>query len=136
MNNYRSINQLGNKYKNEKIKADGHTFDSKKEYRRYLQLKEMQTNDEISGLQLQRKFVLIPSIYEESKEVYKRGAKKGQPKQGKLLEKECAYYADFTYYKNGELIVEDTKSKATMTPQYVIKRKLMRYVFGIGITEV
>ena len=61
-------------------------------------------------------------------------SKKGQPKEGKVLEKECAYYADFCYTENGRYIVEDTKGMRT--PDYKIKKKLMLYVHGIRITEI
>lgn len=140
--NYRSTRRFSkssnSKYGNDKIEIDGHKFDSKKEAKHYLDLKKLQEEGTISNLELQKKFVLIPSIYAESTEVYTRGAKKGQPKQGKLLEKECAYYADFTYInEHGKLIVEDTKSKMTKKlPQYIIKRKLMLYMHGIAIQEV
>jgi len=55
----------------------------------------------------------------------------------------CRYRPDFVYYdaigtSNSfwEPIVEDTKSKATMTPTYRIKKKLMKAIHGIDITEV
>lgn len=89
---------------------------------------------EISGLEVQKKYILIPAQREPSSEVYKRGPKKGQPKEGKVLEKECAYYADFCYTENGRYIVEDTKGMRT--PDYKIKKKLMLYVHGIRITEI
>ena len=69
-----------------------------------------------------------------SDEVYKRGEKKGQSKPGRLLEKEVTYIADFVYYKDGELIVEDTNG--FRTKDYIIKRKLMLYVHHIRIKEI
>ena len=44
--------------------------------------------------------------------------------------------ADFVYTKDGEMIVEDTKSPVTRTKDYIIKRKLMRYIHGIAISEI
>lgn len=123
------------KYHNKKITIDGLMFDSKKEAKRYQELKTLEKTGVIFGFQRQVKFVLIPSQYERIKEKYTKGKNKGEPKKGKLLERECAYYADFVYStKGGELVVEDTKGMRT--PDYIIKRKLMLYVHGIRIVEV
>lgn len=86
----------------------------------------------ISGLQMQVKFLLIPTQYE----IAERYGKKGQKLQSgtKCIEKECSYYADFVYKRGGETIVEDTKG--FKTPEYIIKRKLMLYKYGIKIKEV
>jgi hypothetical protein len=78
----------------------------------------------ITNLRRQVKYVLIPAQYEEVK-----GKKKG-----KLVERECAYKADFVYEQNGETIVEDTKG--FRTKDYIIKRKLMLFVYGIRVMEV
>ena len=124
-----------NKYRNKKFTAaDGITFDSKKEYRRYNELRLLEKAGLIEDLARQVKFVLIPGQYEECTEVYTKGKNKGQKKQGALLERECAYYADFTYKVNGELIVEDTKG--VRTPDYIIKRKLMLQKYNIRIREM
>ena len=78
----------------------------------------------ISHLERQVKFVLIPAQYEERKGTEKR----------KCIERECAYFADFVYYQNGEMVVEDTKGYKTEA--YRIKRKLMLYIHGIKIKEI
>lgn len=122
------------KYGNKKYKVDGITFDSMREAHRYQELKALQKAGIIQELQLQVKFVLIPTQREESTEVYKSGKNKGKLKQGKIIERECAYIADFVYLENGVLIVED--AKGMRTKEYVIKRKLMLYVNGIKIKEV
>jgi len=80
----------GNKYGNKKITIDGETFDSKKEYNRFCELKLLERAGQIKDLKRQVKFVLIPTQRAASTEVYKRGAKKGQFKQGEVIEKECA----------------------------------------------
>lgn len=127
-NNYRR----GNKYHNHKVKRDGESFDSKKEMRRYAELQIMQSAGMISGLQRQKKFVLIPAQREPS-----TIGKRGGVHKGAVIERECAYYADFAYYdKNGNLVVEDVKSEATKTEQYKIKRKLMLYVHNVRISEI
>lgn len=122
------------KYNNKKIEVDGMTFDSKKEANRYKELSLLQKAGEISGLQTQVRYVLIPSQREVSDEVYTRGENKGKYKPGKLLERECTYVADFVYYKDGKVIVEDTKG--FRTKEYIIKRKLMLYVHHIQIKEI
>lgn len=108
------------KYGNRKVNFDGRTFDSKKEAERYRVLKSMQELGIISDLQLQQKFILIPA----------------QRIEGKLIERECAYIADFMYVDNdsGKTVVEDTKGVRTRA--YIIKRKLMLWRFGIRIKEI
>jgi len=91
----------------------------------------------IRDLELQKKFVLIPAQYAPDETITLKSGKQKIVK-GKCLERECAYFADFAYILNetGEMIVEDTKSPATRTPEYRIKRKLMLWVHGIKILEV
>lgn len=122
------------KYKNKKIIVDGIKFDSKKEATRYKELKTLERAGAIHDLQRQAKYVLIPAQYELSGEIYTKGKEKGKPKKGKLIERECAYYADFVYTENGKTVVEDTKG--VKTPEYIIKRKLMLYVHNIKIKEM
>ena len=121
--------QSENKYGNKKITIGGETFDSSKEYRRFCELKLLQRAKKISDLQRQVEFVLIPT-QREPDVIGPRGG----VKPGKLLEKECTYYADFVYInEKGEKVVEDTKG--FKTKDYIIKRKLMLYVHGIRIIE-
>lgn len=122
------------KYNNKKITIDGIRFDSKKEAKRYQELKTLERAGHITDLKRQVKYVLIPAQYEPSDEVFVKGKEKGKSKKGRLIERECAYYADFVYSCNGEIIVEDTKG--IRTTEYVIKRKLMLYVHGIRIKEL
>ena len=112
----------------------GIKFDSKKEGVRYKELKMLERAGIIQDLQRQVKYVLIPAQYEPSGEIYTKGKEKGKPKKGKLIERECAYYADFVYTENGKTVVEDTKG--VKTPEYIIKRKLMLYVHNIKIKEM
>lgn len=117
------------KYGSRKVCIDGITFDSRKEYRRFCELSLLEKAGEITELQRQVKFVLIPAQYEPDT-IGKRGGKK----RGKLIERECAYIADFVYIANGTKVVEDTKG--FRTKDYIIKRKLMLWVHGIKIKEV
>lgn len=124
----------GNKYGNHKVVVDGSVYDSKKEARRWLELKCWEAHGVIKDLERQKKFILIPAQFEPDI-IGPRGGRK----RGKLLEHEVAYYADFCYTdaKTGEYIVEDAKSPITReNAQYIIKRKLMLYIHHIRIREV
>ncbi len=109
------------KYRAKKVTIDGIRFDSKREARRYLTLKAAQDAGEISDLQLQKPYLLIPA--------------QKDPDTGKTIERACKYKADFVYKDvDGKEIVEDVKGKKL--PEYVIKRKLMLKVHGIRIREI
>lgn len=127
--NYRGRSKYGAK----KITVDGIEFDSKKEARRWQELKLLERSGQIYDLERQVKFVLIPA----QREPDIIGARGGR-KPGKLIERECAYIADFCYTIPGEIaitkVVEDTKG--VKTPEYIIKRKLMLYIHGIRVREV
>lgn len=118
-----------NKYRNTKTIFDGIEFDSRKEAARYKELKLLEAAGEISNLEMQVKFVLIPTQREPDFVGVRGGIKKG-----KVIEKECSYLADFVYIRDGEVIVEDTKG--IRTKDYIIKRKLMLYLLGIRIQEI
>ena len=138
---------MANKYGNKKILVGGLVFDSQKEYSRYCELRMLERAGYISNLQRQVKFILIPAQREPD-----IVGKRGGIKKGKLLEKECAYIADFVYTVNDRMemkkaadssyyfgdnckkVAEDTKG--FKTKDYIIKRKLMLYVYGIKIKEV
>lgn len=126
------MERVKRKYHNKKITVDGITFDSRREYNRFRELQLLERAGQIQGLELQKKFVLLPTQYE----TFERYGAKGQRlKDGKrCIEKECAYIADFVYTENGETVVEDTKGMRTK--EYIIKRKLMLYIHGIKIREV
>ena len=117
------------KYHSKKITLDGQEFDSKKEAKRWAELWYLQRAGQISGLERQVKFVLIPAQREPD-----RIGVRGGTIKGKVLEREVAYYADFVYRENGETIVED--AKGMRTKDYIIKRKLMLWVHGIRVREV
>lgn len=114
------------KYKNKKITVDGIAFDSKKEAKRYQELKALEQAGAILNLRLQVKYILIPAQY---------GIVDGKRK---CLEREVTYIADFEYYdSDGNKHVEDTKNPyLRKEPRYVMKRKMMFYFHGIRIEEV
>lgn len=110
---------MRNKYGNKKVTHNGITFDSKKEFTRWNELRLLERAGVISNLQRQVKYTLIP-------------AQRGE--NGKVIERECSYIADFVYRQNGQIIVEDTKGMRTA--DYIIKRKMMLYFHRIRIKEV
>lgn len=101
------------KYRNKKTGG----FDSKMERDRYLLLRMMEETGEITDLKCQVKFELIPAQYID----------------GKCVERKCEYVADFTYYQDGSLVVEDVKG--FRTDVYKLKRKMMLYLRGIRVKE-
>ena len=109
------------KYGAKKTTFQGRTFDSQKEAQRYAELRLLCMGKQISGLECQVKFELIPAQKDES---------------GKVIERAVSYIADFVYtdLKTGEQVVEDTKGMKTK--EYIIKRKLMLHKYGIRIREV
>lgn len=108
------------KYHNKKVTLGNMTFDSKKEANRWVELAIMQKNGEITDLDTQVVFELIPA--------------QRDPVTKKVLERAVHYVADFVYYRGNEKVVEDTKG--FKTPDYIIKRKLMLWVHGIRIQEI
>lgn len=125
---------MRSKYGSRKQTVSWITFDSRREARRFQELRLLELAGEISDLRLQVKYVLIPTQRAPSFEVYKRGPNKGRRKPGEVLEKECSYIADFVYTKGDETVVED--AKGVRTKEYIIKRKLMLERYGIRIKEV
>lgn len=121
-----------NKYQAIKTTVDGIEFDSRKEARRYQELKLLQMAGEISNLRMQVRYELIPAQYEEIERYGKRGQKL-KPKR-KLIEYPVYYIADFVYVKEGQEIVED--AKGMKTKDYILKRKLMLWIHGIRVREV
>lgn len=118
------------KYHAQKCQVDGITFDSRKEAARYQELRLLERAGKIRDLDRQVTFTLIRAQYGEE-----NGKKK-------LLERACAYRADFVYREprpspidpEWALVVEDVKG--VRTEAYKIKRKLMLDRFGIRIREV
>ena len=125
-----------NKYRNKKVTIDGEVFDSKREATRYKELKLLERCGAISDLKRQVTYELIPTQREKSTRVYTKGRKKGQPIEGKVIEKAVTYTADFTYIDSatGTVVVEDAKGMRTR--DYILRRKMMLYIHGIKIQEV
>jgi hypothetical protein len=123
----------GERYNHTKVEVDGLKFDSKKEYERYLFLKEAEKNGLITDLQTQVKFELIPSVTEE----YIVHLKTKDKIKTRTLQLAITYTADACYYKDGEYVVEDCKISPKVKPEkYVLKAKMMFALKGIRIKEV
>ena len=89
------------------------SFDSRAEARRYDELRQSEALGLISDLKRQVPFPITVN---------------GQDV--------AVYRADFIYTENGVLVVEDVKSGPTKTAEYKLKKKLVKAVHGVTITEV
>lgn len=121
------------KYHSRKITYEGEAFDSKKEFRRWQELRLLEKAGRILNLRRQQSFELIPPQYET---VERYSPKTGKRlKDGKHQAERAVYYvSDFVYdLPDGTTVVED--SKGVRTDAYIIKRKLMLYIHGIKIYE-
>lgn len=108
---------MANKYYSKKVTVNGIEFDSHKEARRYGELQLMERAGLIKDLKRQEEYELIP-------------------KCGK--ERPAKYHCDFSYIdcETGEKVVEDVKSRATKTKDYILRRKIMNWRYNIQIKEV
>ena len=99
-----------NKYRNKKVVIDNILFDSKKEARRYKELKLMEKAGLITNLVLQPKYEILKS--------FKRRGK---------THRKIEYIADFGYFDNERQaeIIEDIKGISTDV--FNIKKKLFLY---------
>lgn len=104
------------KYNAAKVTLDGHRFDSRREARRYEELKQMEAAGKIAQLELQPRFELQPAFRYRGEAVRK-----------------IEYVADFRYldYERGGLVVEDVKGMRTDV--YRLKKKLFLAKYGNGV---
>lgn len=118
-----------NKYHNQKYSADGEVFDSKREYQRWQELKLLEKAGEITELRRQVPYEILPDQREPDK-IGPRGGRK----PGRIIERKALYIADFVYKdRTGREVVEDCKGMRTK--DYILKRKLLLFRFGIQILE-
>ena len=106
------------KYHAKRVKFGGMVFDSQKEFTRWRELCLLEKAGVITDLKRQVPFELIPA----------------QRRNGKTVERAVRYIADFVYRMDGEEIVEDVKG--VKTKEYVLKRKMMLWEYGIQVQEV
>ena len=104
--------RLPSKYGNRRTEVDSIVFASKREAERYQNLCLLEKAGEISDLSCQPRFPLVV--------------------QGMKV---CTYVADFEYREkdNPVLVVEDVKGHKTR--EYVLKKKLMKALYGIDVRE-
>lgn len=119
------VTEQKSKYKNQKTELNGISFASKKEAKRFDELLILRSQGLIRNLKLQPSFTLQESYVTPD---------------GKRV-RAIRYIADFSYDKLisdnlWELVVEDVKSKATKTPIYNTKKKMMLHKYGITVQEV
>jgi len=103
------------KFHNIPTTVGGIKFDSKSEAARYASLLLLERAGEISGLEVQPKYRLEVN--------------------GQLI---GTYRPDFRYVDTdtGLLVVEDVKSKPTITEAYRLRKKMMRAIYNIEVREV
>jgi hypothetical protein len=99
------------KYGAVKTEADGKKFDSRREAKRWMELRVLENAKKILDLKHHVMFDCMVN--------------------GMLV---CRYEADFVYLDGVQLVVEDAKGYRTR--EYILKRKLMRACNGIEIKEV
>lgn len=104
------------KYGNIKTVVDGIVFDSKKEAKRYGELKLLERAGKIYLLVLQPEYIIAAPCVVQGR---KAPARK--------------YIADFSYIQDGKEVVEDCKGMRT--EMYKFKRHLMKSIHGIDILE-
>lgn len=100
-----------NKYRNKRTEVDNVIFASKREASRYKDLKLMEQFGSISGLTLQPRYPLIVNDV-----------------------KIGTYVGDFQFFEGDKKIIEDTKGFRTRV--FVMKKNLMKAIYGIEIREV
>lgn len=102
------------KYRNIPTTIDGKLFHSKKEAKRYQELKLLQGAGEISGLNCQPVFVIAHN--------------------DTLI---CKVIPDFSYHQGGKYVVEDVKSPITRKEKsYRLKKKLLKAFYDIELVEI
>lgn len=105
------------KYHNKKCEYKGLKFDSLKERNHYIVLEHLEKTNQIKDLKRQVKFELQPSFKLNGKTI-----------------RAINYIADFTYLKDGVLVVVDTKG--FRTKDYLLKKKMFQYKYDMDIVEV
>ena len=123
----------GSKYNNKTVVYNGIKFVSKKEGQRYLFLKKAEEDGKISELKTQVKFELIPSIKEE----YIEHLKTKDKTRVRTLQLAINYISDFTYIKDGLMVIEDVKASPKVIPSdFKLKEKMFFWRYGNRIRRV
>ena len=100
--------KLKHKFHAIRSESDGFKFASKKEQKRYLELKMLRQAGEVLFFQMQAPFHLTGGV---------------------------KYVCDFqVYWKNGDITFEDVKG--VKTPMYILKKKQGEQLYPITIKEI
>lgn len=102
-----------NKYRNVKVTIDGLKFDSKGEASRWFELVMLQKAGKISDLKRQVPFTLLDDFKDS---------------EGKTI-RAVKIVVDFGYTENGCEVVEDFKSPASRTKDFLLKKKFFQAKF-------
>ena len=103
------------KYNARKVQADGYTFDSQAEWRRYQRLKDDAARGIITDLRVHPQYLLLEAFKLDGKTI-----------------RRMTYKADFEYRVPGEsrIRVEDVKGgKATQTEAFLLKAKWFKWLY-------
>lgn len=121
------------KYGNKKAEYKGIVFDSTKEMKRYIVLEDAQNKGLISELTLQPRWVLLPA----KKEKYVKHLKTKDKICERTVLLPIHYTADFSYQKDGKLVVEDVKpSPKILSRDVPLRLKMMKYFHDIDVRLV
>ena len=102
-----------NKYGAVKTRFGDEVFDSRRECNRWMELRTLQRAGLISDLERQVTYDLTVN-----------GVRVARIKP------------DFRYQRDGQTVVEDVKSKPTMTPVFRLKAKLLEVLHGVKLELV
>ncbi len=107
--------ELTSKYRNQPIVMDGRRYASRAEAARAAELQLLLRAGQICDLEYQPRYPLVVNGV-----------------------KICTYVADFRYFQSrhaaAQLVVEDVKG--VRTREFMIKKNLMKALWGIDITEI
>lgn len=122
------------KFNNKRFENEYGKWDSTKEFKQYLKFLEMKERGEILEVERQVTIPLIPKQYTTEIKHLKTKDKIIQ----RLAERAIDYIADFVVtYPDGTQKVYDVKSDMTRKLQdYIHKRKLLLYLYGIKLIEL
>jgi hypothetical protein len=127
------LKKSGAKYGNKKVEIDGIMFDSTKEGKCYLYLKDLLAKGVISDLKLHPKWELIPKITE----TYIKHLKTKDKECERTVQLPITYSADFSCVFKEKTFVFDIKASKYLIPkEYSLKIKLMRYFHNIEVINI
>ena len=109
---------MRNKFNAKKTVVDGIAFDSRKEAKRYVELRNLERAGDIRDLKRQVRYEIVPSFDCDGKHY-----------------RPATYIADFVYTdcKTGKEVVEDCKG--FRTDVYRLKAKMFAARYGVSILE-